>query len=208
MGSTFGKGSTILSDSRSIRTSFRSVARGWQRVVILAVVLAIAFGAHIPMPQAAVAASYESTANLNIRAEPQPGSPVIGGIPSGGTVEVTGEAQNGFYPVTYNGVTGYASVDYLVLAGSDDSGDSDPGNDPVAESGPTGTRYVEVRLNLRSGPATSYGVVAIMPAGAAVELTGQVTNGFSQLTWNGSTSPPKAARRNRPRNPPRRRPRP
>jgi len=155
---------------------------------MLGMVLAIAFGAHIPMPEAALAASYEATANLNIRAEPDVDSPTVGRIPSGGTVEVTGELQNNFYPVTYNGVSGFASADYLTVpggGGSEEDGSSEEDGGGTA-AGPTGTRYVDARLNLRSGPATSYGVVAIMPAGAAVELTGEVANGFSRLTWNGN----------------------
>jgi len=157
---------------------------------MLGMVFAIAFGAHLPMPEVALAAPYETTANLNIRAEPDPAAAIVGRIPGGGTVEVTGELQNGFYPVTYNGVSGYASAGYLVPPGGGGSGNDDDAGTVQREetaSGPTGTHYVEARLNLRSGPATSYGIMATMPAGAAVELSGQVANGFSQLTWNGST---------------------
>lgn len=153
---------------------------------MLAMVLAIAFGAHIPMPEAAMAASYEATANLNIRSAPDPTSPVIGGIPSGGKVEVTGELQNNFYPITYNGISGFSSADYLSLPGGGSDGGADDGEGGGTTSGPTGTRYADARLNLRSGPATSYGIIATMPVGAAVELTGEVANGFSRLTWNGN----------------------
>lgn len=150
---------------------------------MLGMVVAIAFGAHMPMPEAALATSYEATANLNIRSAPDVSSPIVGRIPSGATVEVTGEIQDNFYPVAYNGVSGFASADYLSLPGG---GNEDDGGGVA--NGPTGTWYVgDARLNLRSGPGASYGVIVIMPAGAPVTLTGETSNGFSELTYNGQT---------------------
>ena len=103
---------------------------------------------------------------------------VIGGIPGGASVEVTGEAENGYLPVTYNGMSGYASAQYLTADGGGGG----------TTTGPTGTRYVsDGRLNLRSGPGTSYGVIVVMPDGAAVQLTGQVSGSFSQVTYSGTT---------------------
>ncbi|MBA2468437.1 MAG: SH3 domain-containing protein, partial [Chloroflexia bacterium] len=161
-----------------------SIARSWQRVALLGMVLAIAFSTLGSLPAGAQAALYEATANLNIRSEPNATAPVVGGIPSGGSAEVTGAIQNNFYPVSYNGIDGFASADFLRVAGS--GGDEGGGDEGGTDTGPTGTRYTEARLNLRSGPGASFGVIAIMPDGAQVELTGESSNGFSRLTWNGN----------------------
>jgi len=151
---------------------------------MLGMVLAIAFSTLGSLPAGAQASSYEATANLNIRSEPNATSPVIGGIPDGGSVEVTGALQNNFYPVSYNGIDGFASADFLRVAGS--GGDEDGGDAGGSDTGPTGTRFTNTRLNLRSGAGASFGVIAIMPAGAPVELTGETSNGFSRVTWNGN----------------------
>ena len=45
---------------------------------------------------------------------------------------------------------------------------------------------VREELNLRSGPGTGYSVVTIMPAGAAVTVTGESSEGFYPVTYNGS----------------------
>lgn len=42
-------------------------------------------------------------------------------------------------------------------------------------------------VNMRSGPATSYAVVAVIGAGKAVEASGTVTNGWYQVTSGGKT---------------------
>jgi uncharacterized protein YraI len=136
--------------------------------------------AHVVQP--ASAAAYSTTSNLNLREGPSTSFGVIKVIPSGATVDVTGEAQFGYLPLTHGGVSGWASADYLTSGGGSSNAS------PDVASGPTGTRYVvDGRLNLRNGPGTSYGVVLVMPDGAAVSLTGEVSNGFSKLTYNGTT---------------------
>ncbi len=41
-------------------------------------------------------------------------------------------------------------------------------------------------LNLRSGPGTSYSVMAVMPAGTIVAHAGASKNGFFQVVFNGT----------------------
>ncbi len=164
-------------------TDGRLSSGGIQRAVMIASIVALAFGGFVSLVEPASAASYRTTASLNLREGPGTSFSVVRVIPNGMTVEVTGEAQFGFLPVTYSGSSGYASADYLTSGG----GSSDPSPETGTESGPTGTRYADGRLNFRSGPGTSYGVVQVLPDGAAVSLTGEVSNGFSKLTYNGST---------------------
>lgn len=54
-----------------------------------------------------------TTANLNLRAEPNTRAKVLLVIPAGAKVRPNGAAASGFAEVTYNGVTGWASMDYL-----------------------------------------------------------------------------------------------
>lgn len=146
------------------------------RTITLLAIIAIAFGGLISTPSPARAASLTATDAVNLRSGPGTNYGVIRVIPEGAAVEVTGAAEAGFYPVTYNGSSGYASADYLSSGGG--------GN--TSSGGPTGTRYVTGgALNFRSGPSTGDSVIGVLPNGAAVQLTGEQANGFARVTYNG-----------------------
>ena len=53
--------------------------------------------------------------NLNIRDYPATGGQSIGSIPDGARLTIYGDVGNGWYVVHYNGVTGYASSQFIVV---------------------------------------------------------------------------------------------
>ncbi len=170
------------------RSTVRRFQTGAQRAVMIAIVTALAFGGFVSLAEPASAASYRTTASLNLREGPGTSFSVIRVIPGGTTVEVTGDAQFGFLPVTYSGASGYASADFLASGGmSSPEPEPEPDTGSGTVNGPTGARYADGRLNLRSGPGASYGVVLVVPDGGAVSLTGETSNGFSKLMYNGNT---------------------
>ena len=57
--------------------------------------------------------SATTTTNLNLRSGPGTGSSVIYTIPGKTTITLTGIPNNGWYPVTANGKSGYVSGEYL-----------------------------------------------------------------------------------------------
>lgn len=63
-----------------------------------------------------VVATTQTSANVNLRSGPGTGNPVIGRVPRGSTVVVE-DIRNGWYKVTYQGKTGWASATYLLPAG-------------------------------------------------------------------------------------------
>lgn len=168
------------------RTTVRRFQIGAQRAVMIAVVAALALGGFVSLAEPASAASYRTIASLNLREGPGTSFSVIRVIPGGTTVEVTGDAQFGFLPVTYSGASGFASADFLTSGGGSSNPEPEPDSGSGTVSGPTGARYADGRLNLRSGPGASYGVVLVIPDGGAVSLTGETSNGFSKLTYNGN----------------------
>ncbi len=111
-----------------------------------------------------------TTANLRLRVGPSTGSDTILVMPSGARVEVTGAAIDGFYPVAYQDMAGYAHGSYLRF-------------DPPEPAEGQVVR-IDVRLNLRAGPATTFASLAVMPAGAEAVLTGRVEGSFHEMTWN------------------------
>ncbi|MBA2247082.1 MAG: SH3 domain-containing protein [Chloroflexia bacterium] len=150
------------------------------RLLAVAMILSIAFGGLATRPAAADAAGATTTSALNLRSGPGTANTVLLVIPSGAAVEVTGAAQAGFFPVTYRGTSGFASASFLTIGGG--------GGSAVTSGGPTGIRYVvDGSLNFRSGPSTSDGVLAVLRAGSAVQLTGEQANGFARVTFNGAT---------------------
>ena len=53
--------------------------------------------------------------NLNIRDYPSTGGQIIGSIPDEARLTIYGDVGNGWYVVHYNGVTGYASSQFIVV---------------------------------------------------------------------------------------------
>lgn len=53
--------------------------------------------------------------NLNIRDYPSTGGQIIGSIPDGARLTIYGDVGNCWYVVHYNGVTGYASSQFIVV---------------------------------------------------------------------------------------------
>ena len=51
--------------------------------------------------------------NLNIRQRPNTGAKIIASAPNGASITVLGDAPDGWLVVRYNGVTGYASGEYI-----------------------------------------------------------------------------------------------
>ncbi len=58
---------------------------------------------------------------------------------------------------------------------------------PAPRSALAATATTTTALNLRSGPGTSYGVLTVMPAGAAVTLDGDARNGFYPVLYAGTS---------------------
>lgn len=114
-----------------------------------------------------------TTSDLNLRSGPSTSDDVILVMPAGADVMLTGASENGFYSVEYRGTAGWAFADYVEIGS---------GGGPA----PTGEASVTSALNLRSGPSTADDVLAVMPAGAEVAVTGGVDNGFCPVRYRGT----------------------
>ncbi|MGH2557620.1 MAG: SH3 domain-containing protein [Thermomicrobiales bacterium] len=136
--------------------------------LVLAVALVVVSVAVLAPAQPAQAAPAWTTTDLNLRTGPGTNYDVILVMEPGAYVEIVQNQQNGFYRVRYNGVSGWASADYL------DRGGGSSGNTTVLDD-----------LNLRSGPSTGDGVIAVMPAGSTVSVNGGPDNGFYLVSYGG-----------------------
>ena len=107
--------------------------------------------------------------NLNLRNAPNTSAPVIGLIPNGSQVTILGES-NGFYNVTFNGQTGWASSSFI---------NAQPRQGTVSTAGGN--------LNIRSGPSTANSVIASVPNGTPLTVLDIIGNFYRVRLQNGQT---------------------
>jgi uncharacterized protein YgiM (DUF1202 family) len=133
---------------------------------LLAAVLAAGLGPSAPARALSCGPCPAATTDyLNLRSEPNLGSTVLLVIPPWQEVAYDASAGpvNGYYQVTYAGVTGYAHGLYLLRF--------------PAFATPTDW------LNLRSGPSLGSAVIQVMAPGSNVEVLGLGENGFYSVRW-------------------------
>lgn len=147
--------------------------------VLALAVITIQLGALVASrPADASVQTAVATAGVNIRSGPGTNYARLGMLQPGQSVEVTGR-QGGWVKVTWNGRTAWIISDYLSIR--------DNGATGIAGGGASGTRYSTDRLNVRTGPSLSSTVVTTVNRGTAFVLTGRVSNGFSEATYQGAT---------------------
>ncbi len=122
-----------------------------------------------------------SSGNLILRDSSENGT-MIDSIPKGTILYVT-EVKNGYGKVTYNGKTGWVSMNYLTYVSDSQSTDSNP------VTGQTGTYIITTNgsgLNLRAEPNPAARVYFSIPNGTKIVIT-DVVNGYGKTTYNGQT---------------------
>ncbi|MEZ4500815.1 MAG: SH3 domain-containing protein [Thermomicrobiales bacterium] len=130
--------------------------------------------------------SYTGGDSIRVRSTPSYDGSVVTSVPEGWLVAILdGPISDGegsqWYKVTARGQTGYMVSDYLARPGS--SGSSTSGSQTSAAA----TMYTTTSLRLRASASTSGAILLVMPAGASVSTTGTTQNGYSQLTYQGTT---------------------
>lgn len=159
---------------------------------------AVATTAPVATAPVTTAANYSETMfvsncaeSISLRESPSTQARALRQIPFGAPVTVLGSAENGFYQVIYNGVTGYSLASYLVSYRPSESERLErPAGSTVSSntSGGYHTMYcVNCReyITLRSIPSTSGADLAHIPLGASVSYVGTAENGFYEVIYNG-----------------------
>lgn len=127
-----------------------------------------------PSPQEKIFRLTTATA-LNFRTGPSTAYPTISQIAYGTTVEILTQVDATWFKILHGGTTGYVSGKYLVPTGSI----------PQPAPQPSGTAYVtNGTVNFRTGPSTTYAVVAKLPAGTPVEKLGDYNATWSKIKYN------------------------
>ena len=135
----------------------------------------------------AIAASQTmvTTTTVNMRSGPGSTYAVVDVVDSGARVTATGSPVTGpsasnstWTPVTYNGQSGYIATVYLSVADA-----ADPGG---TASGSAADAVTNTDVNIRSGPGTTYSIVAVATQGAKVQTTGVTSDTWTQVLWSGT----------------------
>ncbi len=162
------------------------------------------------------AAGATATADVELRAGPGAGEPVLLVVPAGADLAPTGEATAGFLGVSYQGTTGWIDAAYLaavsvaaeqpvpeapaaaeavatpVAAPATPAATPDPADDPsppaieVGEAPPGEPAVANDVGNLRAGPSYSEPVLRVLPPGGEVVVTGAASGEFLPVWYNGT----------------------
>src|SRR5215204_3981291 len=140
---------------------------------------------------------------LNLRQEPSLDAAVLRFIPAGAPVHrTTGAESNGYAPVTYDGVSGWAvALGFVATPAEIDAAAAPSAPAPATSSTSTSTststttstttsetRFTLAPLMLRSGPAVDDEPVLVIPEGARLTLTQQgAENGYVTVDYDGVT---------------------
>ena len=116
----------------------------------------VAVQQHVGLKPLAAQSTAQATGTLNIRSKPNTASKVLGVIPKGAIVTLTGGANNGWYPITYNGINGWASGKYLKST-------EDCGCNPAEFYA-----YPTTSLNVREQPSCTAKKIATISKGTRV----------------------------------------
>ena len=118
---------------------------------------------------------------LKLRQMPDMSSGTLATMPYGSAVTVTGEAVNGFYAVSYEDLSGYASAQYLSFDADEPQTTVQPTKVPEAShpvAGRIGTVTAPSGLNLRADSSEYANVLATLGYGVQVTVTGERVSGF------------------------------
>ena len=132
---------------------------------------------------------------VEIREEPLDEAAAMGTIPSVATVTLTGETQDGFLRVVYDGQEGWADAAYLEVADTSSGAGLVQEQAQAAEAptqaentalapapnpdSPVGAEAIATNnVYLRAQPSATAPILSVVPAGSPVTLTGSQANGY------------------------------
>lgn len=139
---------------------------------VLFLVAALAAPFSTPVDVSANEVDAMATEQVYVRQGPSTADPILASLYEGDRVALTGYSENGFHEVYWGDWVAYVYADYLSVNGAAAAA--------PAATGATGIAYTWDSVNLRAGASTDTGVIAVLPAGTEISLTGNVSNGFAE----------------------------
>ena len=124
-----------------------------------------------------------ATENLNLRHQADLSGKILTTIPKGKTIEILSEKDaNGWYKVSYDGITGYAISNYI----KEITDDSNSSTSPQPNQTPIEGKTTE-NLNLRNQASTLGKILLTIPKGKTAEiLEDKDANGWYKVNYAGN----------------------
>ncbi len=116
-----------------------------------------------------------ATADVNVRAQNNVTSAVLGGIAAGDTMQETGYTDDGWIQISYNGVSAYVSGNYVSAT------------KPVIVKAMSGTMYATASVHVRDTYSTDGNILGSLSSGEAISTTGYTDNNWIQVSYGGKT---------------------
>jgi len=129
------------------------------------------------------AATFRTTAAVNVRATASTESSVLRTVASGASVEVTEHDPAGWSRVSVGGTSGFIRSDFLTRGNSAASG----GSSGASSQQGAATLRTTSTVNFRTGPSTNDGVIRTLAANTSVNVLENQANGWSRVSQNGTT---------------------
>ncbi|HEU5433609.1 MAG TPA: SH3 domain-containing protein, partial [Thermomicrobiales bacterium] len=108
-------------------------------------------------------------------------------VPSGSTVQLQGQAQNGYVSAEFMWMYGWLPLWSVVpaapVAAETATATPDPNLDLKTPQPGSGFAFTTVDLAMRAGPSANDDPMTTIPAGTKVTLTGVWQNGFQRVTY-------------------------
>lgn len=152
----------------------------------LAILLAAALVLSACATAAAVTYPYDTTSgdSVKLRRYASTGSVVLATINEGDAVTILGKTGS-FYKVEYNGVTGYAMIEYIDAVNEDTPGATQVPLSAV-DSYPYDTTTV-ARVKLRKSASVASQSLLVIPQNEMITVYDVTSNGFAKVKYNGKS---------------------
>lgn len=116
-----------------------------------------------------------ATADVNVRAQNNITSAILGGAALGEALAQTGYTSDGWTQISYNGAVAFVSSEYVSE------------KRPVVTRDMSGTMYATVPVNVRSAAGTDGAVLGVLGAGDPAKVTGCTSNDWFRVDYKGQT---------------------
>jgi len=108
----------------------------------------------VPVGETVTGSATVVDGGLNLRTGPGTGYAVVTVMPDGSTVELRGEGQEGFLPVSFDGTTGWASAEWLQLGGEEPAPEEPATEEPAPTEPPATEEPAPTEPPVTEEPAT------------------------------------------------------
>lgn len=126
------------------------------------------------------------TETVNLRQQPSRESTVVAVIPGGSAIDLTGRTADGYVEGSWDGSTGWIDAAYVTQDVPATAAQSVESGAAVGEPDPNGTATATTDVNIRANPSPSAPIVAVVPAGSVVTLTGKRAEGYYSVSYAGA----------------------